>query len=107
MKYSYGMGVGANGVMPCRPDDSFGFGWARTESSEHFLPFLRQRLDLGLDREDAVEMYYNVAVTRWLDATFDLQIIDNGLERALSSSTGKLERIGTTVMPGVRLYVRL
>jgi porin len=107
IKYSYDMGIGGNGVMSSRPHDSFGIGWARTEFSDHFLPFLRQRLDLGLDREDAVEMYYNVAVTGWLDATFDLQVIDTGLERALSSSSGKLERIGTTVMPGVRLYVRL
>ena len=66
-----------------------------------------QRLDLGLDREDAIELYYNVAVTGWLQATLDLQIIDSGLGRTLSSSTGRLERIDTTVMPGVRLYVRL
>ena len=43
-----------------------------------------QRLDLGLDREDAIELCYNVAVTGWLQATLDLQIIDSGLGRTLA-----------------------
>jgi len=107
MKYSYNVGLGGNGVMASRPHDTFGIGWARTEFSDHFLPFLRKRLDLGLDREDAVEMYYNVAVTGWLEATLDLQIIDNAATKALTSSTKRLEPIGTTVVPGVRLYIRL
>jgi porin len=93
--------------MESRPHDTFGIGWARTEFSGHFLPFLRQRLDLGLDHEDAVEMYYNVAVTGWLEATLDLQIINNALTRTLNSAAGRLEPIGTTVVPGVRLYIRL
>jgi porin len=81
IRYSYNFGLGGNGVMESRPHDTFGIGWARTEFGGSFLPFLRQRLDLGLDREDAVEMYYNVAVTGWLEATLDLQIINNALTR--------------------------
>lgn len=107
IKYSYNLGIGGNGVTSSRPNDSFGIGWARTEFSDDFLPILRERLDLGLDYEDAFEMYYNFAVTGWLDATVDLQVIDPGLTRRLSSSTGQLERTDTTVIPGVRLYVRL
>jgi porin len=107
IKYSYNVGLGGNGVVPGRPDDSFGLAWARTEFSDNFLPFLRRRLDLGLDHEDVVELYYNAAVTGWLAATLDLQIIDPALERRLNSSTRQLEHTGTTVMPGVRLYVRL
>jgi porin len=107
IRYSYNVGLGGNGVIPSRPHDTFGIGWARTEFSGNFLPFLRQRLDLGLDREDAVEMYYNVAVTGWLEATLDLQIIDNAARRALNSSTKHLEPVGTTVVPDVRLYIRL
>jgi porin len=106
IKYSYGMGIGGNGVASSRPHDSFGIGWSRTEFSGNFLPFLRQRLALGLDREDAVEMYYRFAVTEWLDATVDLQLIDPGLKKRLNSA-GQLEGVGTTVVPGVRLYVRL
>jgi porin len=43
IKYSYSMGVGGKGVVPGRPRDTFGVGWARTEFSDDFLPFLRQR----------------------------------------------------------------
>lgn len=47
-------------------------GHARTEPSDDFLPFLRQRRPLGLEREDAIEMHYDAAVTSWLNATVDL-----------------------------------
>jgi porin len=106
IRHSYGMGIGGNGAMASRPDDSFGIGWARTEFSGNFVPFLRDRLSLGLEREDAVELYYNAAVTGWLQATLDLQIIDPALQKRLDSSGTQVEEIGTTVIPGVRLYMR-
>jgi porin len=37
-------GIG-KGVVPGRPDDSFGLGFAQTHFSNDFLPFLRQRLN--------------------------------------------------------------
>ncbi|OLE64885.1 MAG: carbohydrate porin [Acidobacteria bacterium 13_1_20CM_2_68_14] len=106
IKYSYSMGIGGNGVVPGRPNDSIGVGWARTEFSSEFVPFLRQRLDLGLDHEDAVEMYYNAALTGWLNATLDLQVINPGLKKTLSSS-GQLTEVNTAVVVGGRLYIRL
>jgi porin len=105
VKYSYSMGVGGNGVVPGRPRDTFGVGWARTEFSDDFLPFLRQQLGLGLEREDAIEIFYNAAVTSWLNATLDLQVIEPALTKALSSS-GRLENVDTTVVAGLRLHVR-
>jgi hypothetical protein len=33
-----------------------------------YVPFLRPQLDLGLSKEDAVEMYYNAAIGKWLTA---------------------------------------
>ena len=62
--------------MPGGPRDTFGIGWARTELSDNLAPFLRQQLKLGLQREDAIEMYYNAALTPWLGATVDLQVIE-------------------------------
>jgi len=106
IKYSYSMGIGGNGVVPGRPNDSIGVGWARTEFSSEFVPFLRQRLDLGLDDEDAVEMYYNAALTGWVNATLDLQVINPGLKKTLSSS-GQLTEVNTAVVVGGRLYIRL
>ncbi len=106
VKYFYSVGIGGKGVVPGRPRDSFGIGWARTEFSNNFVPFLRQQLGLGLDREDAVEMYYNASITRWLNASLDLQIIDTGLTKTLDSSN-QLQNVDTAVVVGFRLYMRL
>ena len=81
IQYSFLTGIGGKGVVPGRPDDSFGIGIARTEFSSDFVPFLRQQLNLGLQHEDAIEMYYNAAITSWLNATADLQIINPGLKK--------------------------
>ena len=92
-------------MVPGRPDDSFGLGIARTQFSSAFLPLLRQQLNLGLQREDAIEMYYNAAVTQWLNLTADLQIINSGLTKALNTS-GRLTSLDTAVVAGARLRVR-
>jgi porin len=106
IKYAYNVGLGGKGIVPGRPSDTFGIGWARTQMSDNFVPFLRQRLNLGLDMEDAVEMYYNVAITKWLTATVDLQIIDPALKRTLDSSNQRLKNMDTSVVGGLRLYSR-
>jgi porin len=93
-------------VVPGRLDDSFGMGVARTQFSSSFLPFLRQQFDLGLQREDAIEIYYNAAITPWINVTTDLQIIDSALNKALSPTTGQLTGIDTVVVAGARLRVR-
>lgn len=63
-KYHYNVGLDGKGVVPGRPFDTFGIGWSRIEFSDNSVPFLRQSLGLGLDKEDAVEMYYNASLTR-------------------------------------------
>jgi len=106
IKYAYNVGIGGKGVVPGRPRDSFGIGWARTEFSDKLVPFLRERLHLGLDREDAIEMYYNASITRWLNVTLDLQIIDPALKKTLDSSSGRLRDMDTAVVAGLRIYAR-
>lgn len=105
IQYTYSMGIGGNGVVPGRPNDNFGLGWARTDFSSDFVPFLRQRLDLGLDHEDAIEMYYNAAITPWLNVTANLQIINPGLQKTLGSDN-RLRDVDTAVVAGLRLYAR-
>jgi porin len=105
IKYSYSMGIGGKGIVPGRPHDTFGVGWARTQFSDNLVPFLRQTLDLGLDHEDAVEMYYNASITRWLNMSLDLQVINPGLKKTLSSN-GNLKDVDTAVVGGVRMYIR-
>jgi porin len=58
------------------------------------VPLLRQTLDLGLDHEDALEMFYNTTVTPWLRMSLDLQIVDLGLQKTLNSSGTSLKNSG-------------
>jgi porin len=105
IQYSFLTGLGGKGVLPGRPDDSFGIGIARTQFSGAFLPFLRQQFDLGLQNEDAIEIYYNAAITPWLNITTDLQIVNPALNKA-SSPAGRLATVDTAVVAGTRLRVR-
>jgi porin len=94
-------------VGSSRPDDSYGVGLARTQFSGAFVPYLRDNLNLGLDYEGAVEMYYNAAITGWLAVTADLQIINPGLKKALNSSTPPgLMNVDTAVVAGLRFRIR-
>ena len=103
IKYAYNVGFSGNGIVPGRPRDSFGVGWARTELSDQFAPLLRQ---LGLAREDAVELYYNFAITPALDLTLDLQIVEPGLNKMLDRTGTRLQSVDTAVVGGLRLYAR-
>jgi Carbohydrate-selective porin len=106
VKYSYATGIGGNGLVPGRKDDNFGIGWARTQFSNNFVPLLRQRFHLGLDKEDAVEMFYNAAITQWLRMSLDLQVINSGLQKTLSDDRNSLKNVDTVVVGGVRTYIR-
>ena len=106
VKYSYMVGIGGNGVVPGRPDDNFGIGWARTQFSNNFVPLLRERFDLGLDQEDVVEAFYNAAITKWLRISLDLQVINPGLQKTLSDDRNSLKGVNNVVVGGVRTYIR-
>jgi porin len=106
IKYSFLAGVGGKGVVPGRANDTFGLGFARTQFSSAFVPFLRERLDLGLEHEDSFEAYYNCAITGWLSATADLQVVDPGLKKALPPSGLRLMNVDTAVIAGIRFRVR-
>jgi hypothetical protein len=41
-----------NILLSGRPLDTFGIGWARSDYTSNFVPFLRQQLDLGLDHDE-------------------------------------------------------
>jgi porin len=105
IKYSFSLGLVGKGVVPDRPRDDFGIGWARTEFSDDFLPYLRRTFDLGLDHEDAVELYYNAAITPWLSVSPSLQVIFPALNKTLDDS-GNFESMDTIYMVGVRAGIR-
>jgi len=107
VKYSYNVGIGGNGIVPGRPDDNFGVGWSRADLTSNFVPLLRTQLNLGLDHDDVVEMYYNAWLTSWLGATLDLQIVNPALKKTINSSGTGLKDVEPAVVGGIRLYVRL
>ncbi len=105
IKYAFLAGIGGKGV-PGRPDDSYGLGFARTQFSGAFVPLLRERLGLGLDHENAFELYYNLALTGWLSITPDLQVVNPGLKRTLNPTGTGLMNVDTATIAGVRFRVR-
>jgi porin len=106
IKYAYNVGISGKGLVPGRPCDNVGIGWARTELSGNFVPLLRQQRRLGLGHEDAIELYYNAALTPWFNAALDLQIIDQALAKKLDSSSNALRDMHTAVVLGLRVYAR-
>jgi porin len=106
IKWAFLAGIGGKGVVPGRLDDSFGVGVARTQFSNAFVPFLRDSLNLGLEHEDALEMYYNLAVTGWLTATADIQVINQALNKTLNPSGLGLANVPNATIAGIRFRVR-
>jgi porin len=93
-------------VVPNRPRDDCGIGWARMEFSDDFLRELRALpVNLGLDYEDVVELYYKVAVTPWLSVSPSLQIIWPALNKTVDAASKAFKDIDTTYIAGVRVGI--
>ena len=105
IQYSYLMGIGGKGVFSGRPHDSFGIGWARTQFSAQLVPLLREGLGLGLDHEDAIEMYYTVAITPWLNVSPNLQVINSGMNKFMNDSN-ELQNMNTVVEANLRMNIQ-
>jgi porin len=106
IRYSYSLGLVGKGVVPGRPHDDFGLGWARTEFSDNFVAHLRETFNLGLKREDVVELYYKASITPWLDITPSLQVLSPGLNKVFDTSKPGFESLDTTYLAGVRVGIR-
>jgi len=102
----YSFGFGGKGMIPGRDHDRFGIGYYYLKISgdlrEIFPPLLRTRI--GLDHEQGVEMFYNIAVTPWLHVTPDLQIVDSARNKAPVLTAGG-RSIGTAVVAGLRVKI--
>jgi len=70
-------GFAGHGVIPNRPDDSFGIGYYSYNLSNDLQSALRP---LGsafeIQDERGLEVYYNLAVTPWFRVSADIQWID-------------------------------
>jgi porin len=104
IKNSFLFGIGGKGVVPGRDKDTFGIGFASTQFSSAFVPFLREHLDIGLEHENAFEAYYNAALTGWLNLTADVQVVQPGLTKTLNGM--QLANVDNAVVVGLRLRAR-
>jgi porin len=50
--YFYNLGIGGNGVIPGRPKDNFGVGWARTQFSDDFVSLVAPKAQFGSQRRE-------------------------------------------------------
>jgi porin len=102
----YSIGFGGKGLIPTREHDRWGIGYYYMKIANDLrntIPALpRERV--GLDHEQGVELFYNIAITPWLHVTPDLQFIDAGRNKAPILTAGG-KSIGTAVVAGLRVRV--
>jgi porin len=106
VKYAYNLGISGNGVVPSRPSDQFGVGWSRVNISGNLLPFLREKVDIGLDHEDTIEAYYNASLTPAVGLAADLQVTNPALKKFVNRSNSEVQNMSTAWIVGLRIYVR-
>ena len=70
LEWYLSFGIGGNSPVPCRSEDTFGVGWFYAGVSDELPGLLLE------DHGQGVELFYNFAVTPWMDVSPDLQIID-------------------------------
>jgi len=102
----YSFGFGGKGLIPTRDQDRFGIGYYYMKISndlrDTFPPLLINRA--GLDHEQGVELFYNIAITPWLHVTPDLQFIDSARNKAPIIGPNR-KAIDTAVVVGLRIKI--
>jgi porin len=67
------------GLMASRPHDRMGVGWWKNWLSDDFKDLVSPVIDL--QNLWGVELYYNIALNKWLHLTPDLQLVENQRKR--------------------------
>src|SRR6266550_1025233 len=102
----YSFGFGGKGMLPGRDQDRFGVGYyylkVSGELRDTFPTVLLKRV--GLDYEQGVELFYNIAATPWLHVTPDLQFVDAARNKSPIVTAGG-RSIGTAVIAGMRIKI--
>jgi porin len=84
------LGLGGVGLLPGREKDRWGAGMYYQKLADGLIAQVG-----GLDDEIGGEVFYNVAVTPWMNVTLDVQVIDSAVPDA-----------GTVVVLGTRVGIR-
>lgn len=79
MQWLVSAGLGGSSPLRCRPADTFGVGYYYLGTSNQIGTLLTSLLG-PIGDEQGVEMYYNVAVRKFLHVTADLQVLDSARE---------------------------
>jgi len=73
METFYSIGLGGKGILNERDNDTYGLGYYYLSMSDDMADFF------NMEREQGIELFYNVEVTPWWHVTADFQyIIDPG-----------------------------
>jgi porin len=99
---SFSANVGLSGFTPIttRPLDTFGIGYAFTRYSSPIRDLAPVLLPIGNDQ--AVELFYNIAVTPWFHVTPDLQVVFPAREQTLPPTP---QSIDTALVLGLRAKI--
>jgi porin len=102
IKYFYSIGIGAKGPFDSRPFDQCGIGYyySTINNPSLQLPFTTRKF---LQDEWGFEAYYNIALTRWLLVTPDIQVVGGAQKNEiLSVRDRETKGIGDAVVLGFR-----
>jgi porin len=98
----YSAGAGGKGIVPIRPNDTFGIGGYYINISNPSLTVLGKTLSL-LGDEKGIETYYSFALTKWCILTPDIQFIDPAQKKMVNGVS--VSNIGSSTVLGLRLQL--
>jgi len=101
-QYFFSIGFGGKGMIPGRADDRFGIGYYYDSIENPTLTVAPLGTKSFLRDEWGFEAFYNIALTRWLLLTPDVQVIGPAQKRA-----GALAGSGSYIDPAAVLGLRL
>lgn len=100
VRWSAAVGLGGSSPLVSRPLDTFGIGYSFVDYTDP-VKDLAPRL-IPIQADQAVEFFYNVAVTPWFRFTPDLQVLLPARERTLPPNA---QAIDTAVVFGIRAKI--
>ena len=100
IRWAANIGIGGSSPLVTRPLDTFGIGYSYVGYSSPVKDLAPKLLPIGNDQ--AVELFYNIAVTPWFRVTPDLQVLIPARERTLPPGARDID---TAVVFGLRAKI--
>ncbi len=108
MHFFFSIGVGGKGIIPGRPLDRFGIGYYYIDVNNlKFTGFLGREREFLRD-EYGLEVFYNIAITPWLQLTPDIQVVRPAQKEVIDRVgliTIDKKSVHTATVFGLRLQV--